>query len=70
MESSVAADWTSIGFQPYGEKIPYQWRGTTGWSWEIALDSLLGARQISTLGDLRAAVSIQALGTICCLWKT
>lgn len=52
---------------PLGREDPYLWQGTTGWSWEIALDSLLGAKQISTLGDLRTAVFIQALGTICYL---
>ena len=52
---------------PPGREDPYLWQGTTGWSREIALDSLLEARQISTLGDLRTAVSIQALGTICSL---
>lgn len=52
MEGSVVANWTDTGSYPQGEKIPISaGQGTTDWSWEIALDSPLEARQISTLGD-------------------
>lgn len=52
-----------------GREDPYQWRWTSCWSGEIAVNSLWGARQISAEGDLRAAVSIQAVRTTCSLEK-